>query len=90
MWPNPTTDRENDVKLTYVTTVAAGVTLAAALADYVSHPELIREHGRAGRRRAEESFGIEAMVASYTEVYDGVMAQCGHQVSERSTTPCAG
>ena len=68
--------------------------LANALAHYVSHPELIKEHGRAGRRRAEHSFDIDGMVARYTEVYDDVMARCGlerpNQVSERSTTPCAG
>ena len=68
--------------------------LTTALAHYVSHPELIKEHGRAGRRRAEHSFDIDGMVARYAEVYDDVMARCGlerpNQVSERSTTPCAG
>lgn len=63
--------------------------LATALAHYVRHPELIREHGRAGRRRAEQRFDINGMVARYTEVYDDVMAR-PNQVSERSTTPCVG
>jgi sugar transferase (PEP-CTERM/EpsH1 system associated) len=69
--------------------------IAAALAYYVEdHPEAIKEHGRAGRERAERSFDIAVMVARYLEVYDGVMAQRGLEiradVSEGSTSACAG
>lgn len=67
--------------------------LAEALARYVNDRDLAREHGRAGRERAEQSFDLIGMVARYGEVYDDVMAGCGlvpsNQVSE-STTPCVG
>ena len=47
--------------------------LAAALRDYVDDPGLARAHGAAGRRRVEECFSLEAMVAAYLRVYDGVL-----------------
>lgn len=64
--------------------------LAGALASYVDDVESARAHGRAGRRRAEESFDIHAMVACYEAVYDEVLANRVSGVTERSTTPCAG
>jgi sugar transferase (PEP-CTERM/EpsH1 system associated) len=64
--------------------------LADALARYAGKPELARAHGRAGRRRVEESFDIHGMVARYQAVYDEVMARGAPEMSERSTTPCAG
>jgi len=64
--------------------------LADALARYANDVDLAREHGRAGRRRVEESFDIHGMVARYTAVYDEVLANGTTQVRERSTTPCAG
>ena len=70
------------------------VALADALARYANDSDLAKAHGRAGRRRVEQSFDIHGMVARYTEVYDDVMARRGlerpNRVSERSTTPCAG
>ncbi len=44
--------------------------LASAIASYASSPERAVEHGAAGRRRAEERFSIESMVAAYDAVYE--------------------
>lgn len=47
--------------------------LAAALGTYVSQPALGPEHGAAGRRRIEERFAIQTMVASYDAVYERLL-----------------
>ena len=50
----------------------------AAMADvlraYIDDPELVLNHGRAGRARAESLFSLRAMVGRYGEVYDTVLA----------------
>lgn len=70
--------------------------LARALARYVSDATLRRDHGRAGRERAETAFGIESMVSCYVSVYDEVLEERGIIIPtevrdpEHSTTACAG
>jgi glycosyltransferase involved in cell wall biosynthesis len=48
--------------------------LAAALRAYVDDAALGQKHGANGRRRVEEGFSIDAMVAGYRAVYDSVLA----------------
>ncbi len=50
-------------------------TLAGVLARYVDDEKLRREQGRAGRARAEREFGLDGMIARYSEVYDGLLAR---------------
>jgi sugar transferase (PEP-CTERM/EpsH1 system associated) len=47
--------------------------LAAALRSYVADPGLARLHGANARRRAQEQFSIDAMVAGYMSVYDSLL-----------------
>jgi glycosyltransferase involved in cell wall biosynthesis len=47
--------------------------LAAAIGTYCSQPSLAREHGAAGRRRIEEVFSVQSMVAAYDAVYDKLL-----------------
>jgi sugar transferase (PEP-CTERM/EpsH1 system associated) len=47
--------------------------LALAIQEYVDDPGRMRAHGAAGRRRVEEQFSMEAMVAAYLQVYDAVL-----------------
>ncbi|HYW77284.1 MAG TPA: TIGR03088 family PEP-CTERM/XrtA system glycosyltransferase [Gammaproteobacteria bacterium] len=51
--------------------------LAGAMQVYVDEPDLIVQHGHAGRCRAEQRFSLEAMVAGYLSVYDELMAGTG-------------
>jgi glycosyltransferase involved in cell wall biosynthesis len=44
--------------------------MARAMLEYVHNPELARSHGRAGRARAEQEFGLDVMVSRYAAVYD--------------------
>jgi glycosyltransferase involved in cell wall biosynthesis len=48
--------------------------LAEILARYIDQKGLRGDQGRAGRARAEREFGLEAMVARYLAVYDGLLA----------------
>jgi sugar transferase (PEP-CTERM/EpsH1 system associated) len=47
--------------------------LAAALRRYVDDPGLAQSHAANARRSVEERFSIDAMVAGYLAVYDGVL-----------------
>ncbi len=47
--------------------------LAAALIDAVSDPERARERGRAGRRRAQESFSWPAIAQQTLEIYRSLL-----------------
>ena len=49
--------------------------LAQAICRYVGDPPLRRQHGQAGRRVIEESFGMQGMVEAYLRVYDGALAR---------------
>jgi sugar transferase (PEP-CTERM/EpsH1 system associated) len=48
--------------------------LADALRAYIQDPALARQHGANARRRVEERFSIDAMVAGYLGVYDGMLS----------------
>lgn len=47
--------------------------LASALESYIRDASLARQHGAAGRRRAEQHFSLQAMVEGYLGIYDQVM-----------------
>lgn len=44
--------------------------LAAAIIDYVDHPEMATEAGRQGRSAVEEKFSLEAMTNAYCRLYN--------------------
>ena len=46
--------------------------LAAAIGSYVSQGECRAAHGRGARERAQDLFGLDAMLAAYRDVYRGV------------------
>jgi sugar transferase (PEP-CTERM/EpsH1 system associated) len=48
------------------------VAFAEALAPYLTDPTLQKRHGMAGRERIEKIYSIEAMLGSYTNMYDGL------------------
>lgn len=47
---------------------------AAAISEYVLAPELLVQHGAAGRQRIESTYSIEAMIDAYTGLYDTLCA----------------
>ena len=47
---------------------------AAAIAEYVRTPELVAQHGVAGRQRIENTYSIDAMLDAYTGLYDSLCA----------------
>jgi sugar transferase (PEP-CTERM/EpsH1 system associated) len=49
------------------------VALADAIATYVHDPALRCLHGRTGRERVEQAFGIEGMIKKYVQVYDTIL-----------------
>lgn len=51
--------------------------LADAMGAYLNSPILARGHGLAGRRRAEELFGLETMVGAYAELYTALLERRG-------------
>jgi len=46
--------------------------LAAAIGRYAADSDLVRAHGKAGRRRIEDRFSIQSMVAAYDAVYEAL------------------
>lgn len=52
--------------------------LAEAIAGYAADPARMRRHGAQGRRRAEEFFSLETMVAQYASLYDPHLGGAGH------------
>jgi len=52
-----------------LTPAADNIALADALEAYVTRPELLAAHGRAGRAKAEQHYSIETMVAQYSRLY---------------------
>lgn len=58
--------------------------LAQALRGYVEDAQRRGQHGDAGRQRVEQRFGLPAMLAGYTSLYDEVLARRWHASS--STT----
>ncbi len=51
------------------------VAMADAIQCYLQDPAKLARHGKAGRKRAEEQFSIEAMVSGYLRVYDAVLRE---------------
>jgi sugar transferase (PEP-CTERM/EpsH1 system associated) len=49
--------------------------LRAAILRYFQEPELARVHAAAARRRAQITFGLDAMVAAYEQVYLSLLAR---------------
>lgn len=47
---------------------------ARALSAYVAEPQLMRQHGAAGRQRVESGYSIDAMLHGYTGLYDSLCA----------------
>ena len=47
--------------------------MALRLVEFASNPERARSMGRAGRQRAQASFSMQAMVATYQSVYDQLL-----------------
>ena len=61
-----------------------------AIERYALDSDRMRRHGQAGRRRAEERFGISAMVQGYLSVYDQVLHQGNRSSSmSRALARCA-
>lgn len=61
--------------------------LAAALAAYVGDADLARRHGAAGRARVEQRYSIDAMLAGYLALYDGL---CDTKTTlQKRITSCA-
>lgn len=48
--------------------------MAAAMQAYLDQPELIGQHGQAGRVRCEATFSLTRMVSDYVGVYDRLLA----------------
>lgn len=62
--------------------------LAQAFAAYVRDPLLARSHGAAGRARIEQKYSMQAMLAAYVGLYDG-LCQKTKTKTEKAITPCA-
>jgi len=48
--------------------------MAFAIAEYHQHPELLRQHGKAGRERALDTFSLQRMIKQYMSVYDDALS----------------
>lgn len=55
------------------------IAMAEAIRSYLHDPDKMVQHGRAGRKRAEEHFSMEAMVNGYLAVYDKVLGERGRR-----------
>ena len=49
--------------------------MARAMKAYLDSPALLRDHGRAGRKRAEVTFSLTVMTERYLSVYDRVLGR---------------
>jgi sugar transferase (PEP-CTERM/EpsH1 system associated) len=61
--------------------------LAEALAAYVVDEERTRLHGAAGRARIEQKYSVDAMLAHYLDLYDGLRKT--KTPLQEAITPCA-
>jgi sugar transferase (PEP-CTERM/EpsH1 system associated) len=64
--------------------------LAGALSGYICDPDRRREEGAFARRRAEERFSINAMVAGYLSAYDAALAGTRSAGVDGRATPTPG
>lgn len=61
--------------------------LAEAIVPYIRNHERARLHGTAGRARVEQQYSMDAMLAAYVGLYDGL---CQTKMKlEKAITPCA-
>jgi sugar transferase (PEP-CTERM/EpsH1 system associated) len=58
--------------------------LADRLIAYASDPTLRARHGRAARVRAEHEFSLDAMVRSYTALYDSLLGRSHRSIAGRT------
>ncbi len=58
--------------------------LARLLQDFAANPALRDAHGRAARRIAVERFSLDAMIANYKAVYDGLCGPGGTEPTPRA------
>jgi len=49
--------------------------MADAIRTYLDQPTLVEKHGKAGRKRVEETFSMDAMVNAYMKVYDDLIGR---------------
>lgn len=49
--------------------------LAAAMGRYLTDPALVQQHGKAGRKRVEEVYGLDTMLKGYLDLYDRLCMQ---------------
>lgn len=54
------------------------VALASAIKDYVNAPETAIEAGKAGKKRIDQQFSMDVMVAAYARVYDELLTRTEH------------
>ncbi|MFZ0692565.1 MAG: TIGR03088 family PEP-CTERM/XrtA system glycosyltransferase [Alphaproteobacteria bacterium] len=47
--------------------------LAAAIVNYLDHPELMRAHGEGGRTHVLQNFSLQTMVSRYDKVYQSLL-----------------
>jgi sugar transferase (PEP-CTERM/EpsH1 system associated) len=64
--------------------------LAGALAAYIRDPDRRREEGAGARRRAEQRFSINAMVAGYLSAYDAALSGTRAAAAVGRATPTPG
>lgn len=62
--------------------------IADALNEYLTHPELIAEHGEVGRARILERYSASAVLQAYLKLFRCVKE--GRDACEASTLPCLG
>ena len=55
--------------------VGDAAALAAAIDRYLADPDLAAAHGRAARERAVAEFSLDAMVAGFQSLYDGILEE---------------
>jgi len=61
--------------------------IAKAILEYVRDPAHRLAHAAAARRRAEECYSLEAMVAAYGALYDRLLARAGRATSPHAQPP---
>jgi glycosyltransferase involved in cell wall biosynthesis len=63
--------------------VGSAEELGSTLLDLLANPQLCRDMGAAGRKRAEEMFGMEVFVRQHEDLYQSVVASPGASSNAR-------